>query len=87
VRAQVVQPAGLFARDLFGLDRLDATAAAEPSAALAARVVTQVGVVVGPLGTARSHGSSLPAVSPLSSCPVVGSATLRPFPPGSPSAA
>ncbi|WP_203723633.1 hypothetical protein [Actinoplanes teichomyceticus] len=63
-RTQVVEPAGLLARHL---DRLHRRLGAAPPEATALLAAALTGVVVGPIGTARFHGCSFPAASPLSS--------------------
>jgi hypothetical protein len=64
-RAQVVEPAGLLARDLLGNGRLLGTAAATPEAPTALTALACF--VVGPFGTPPCHRCSSPALSPLSS--------------------
>ena len=67
-RAQVVEPACLFPRDLLGNNRLLGTASTpEAPAALTALPLVRARVVVGPIGTPPCHRCSSPALSPLSS--------------------
>jgi hypothetical protein len=67
-RTQIVQPAGLLLRNLLGLDRLRARTPEQPPAPPGGLLVA-LSVVVGPFGTARSHGcwSSPAALPPRSS--------------------
>ena len=63
-RAEVVEPSGLLVGDLLDLRRHLGAPSPEPATLAPAGLL--VGVV-GPFGTARCHGSSFPAESPLSS--------------------
>jgi len=63
---EVVEPAGLFLGHLFGLDGRSPTTP-EQAPVPTGLLVALVSFVVGPIGTARSHGCSSPAAAPLSS--------------------
>jgi hypothetical protein len=64
-RTQIVEPAGLLLRNLLRLDRLRARTPEQPPAPPGGLLVALLSVVVGPFGTARSHGCwSSPAARP-----------------------